>query len=99
MSAVAHLRPVAEHLLTKQQLAQHLGRSTRWIEMRVREGMPSQEPTKRYPMRRFRLGDVENWLANGTPKPSTPQTVRLADLEQRVAQLQATVEQLERRLG
>src|SRR5437879_861116 len=59
VSAVAHLHPATEHLLTKQQLAAHLGRSPRWIELRVKEGMPSTDPTVRYPQRRFRLSDVE----------------------------------------
>lgn len=96
MSTVAHLRPVAEHLLTKQQLAQHLGRSTRWVELRVREGMPSESPTKRYPQRRFRLSAVEDWITSGERKAPTD---RLSQLEERVARLTATVERLQRRVG
>ena len=69
MNSVAQLSLVGEHLVTKRQLAQYLGRSTRWVEMRVREGMPSESPTTRYPQRRFRLSDVEAWLAGGKPKP------------------------------
>ena len=99
MSTITKLSLVAEHLVTKRQLADHLGRSTRWIELRVREGMPSEPPTTRYPHRRFKLSEVEAWLAAGKAKPPTPQTRRLADLEERVAELAATLERLERRLG
>ena len=45
--------------LSKRQLAQLLGYSTRWIELRVREGMPSRLLGNQ---RRFRLSEVENWL-------------------------------------
>ena len=47
MSTVVQLRPGTPRLLTKAQLAQHLKRSPRWIELRVREGMPvhAREPT------------------------------------------------------
>ena len=96
MSAVRQLRPAAENLLTKQQLAAHLGKSPRWVELRVREGMPSEGPTARYPQRRFRLSAVEAWLAAGEPKPRSD---RLSQLEERVASLAATVERLEERLG
>jgi hypothetical protein len=99
MSKVLQLNLAAEQLLTKRQLAQHLSRSTRWVELRVREGMPSEAPTARYPQRRFRLSEVEAWLAAGKAKPPAPQTRRLADLEERVAELAATVERLERRVS
>lgn len=99
MGTVTQLSLAAEHLVTKRQLAEHLGRSTRWVELRVREGMPSEAPTTRYPQRRFRLPEVEAWLAAGKAKPPTPQTRRLADLEERVAELVALVERLERRVG
>ncbi|MGI8863653.1 MAG: helix-turn-helix transcriptional regulator [Solirubrobacteraceae bacterium] len=99
MSTVTQLSLAVEALLTKRQLAEHLGRSTRWVELRVREGMPSEPPTNRYPQRRFRLAEVEAWLAAGRAKPPMPQTRRLAELEERVAKLAATVEQLERRVS
>jgi hypothetical protein len=92
MSATVHRLARPDALLTKQQLAAHLDRSTRWIEMRVREGMPSEEPTTRFPHRRFKLADVEAWLANSEPRPD-----RLSILEAQVARLTATVERLERR--
>lgn len=97
MSTVTQLSLATEHLVTKRQLAQHLGRSTRWVELRVREGMPSEPPTTRFPHRRFRLSEVEAWLAAGKAKPPPPQVRRLAELEERVAQLAAALEQLKQR--
>lgn len=44
---------------TKQQLAAHLGFSTRWVEQQVALGCPSE---KWGGQRRFRVTDVENWL-------------------------------------
>lgn len=47
--------------LTKQRLAAHYRRSTRWVEMRVAEGMPSTVgPDGR---RLFDLGAADEWLA------------------------------------
>ena len=47
--------------------------------------MPSEPPDEPIPRRRFRLADVEAWLAAGTPKPATRQSQRIAELEERVA--------------
>lgn len=96
LSTVAQLRPASEHLLTKQQLAAHLQRSPRWIELRVREGMPSEAPTRRYPQRRFRLSEVEAWLASGDRQPQPAD--RLSQLEEQIASLSATVKRLEQRI-
>jgi hypothetical protein len=54
-------------LLTKRQIAQHpdIRRSTRWIEQRVREGMPSQLDGVR---RMFRLSEVRAWLDERSQK-------------------------------
>jgi hypothetical protein len=52
-----------EPWLTKRQLADHYGFSTRWIELRMQEGMPSRMIGGR---RRFRLSETENWLATAT---------------------------------
>lgn len=98
MSNVVQLRPL-QALLTKQQLARHFGRSTRWVELRVRDGMPSEPPTKRFPHRRFRLGDVESWLEGGGRPKLLAHSDRLAVLESEVASLRAQVEQLQRRTG
>lgn len=48
-------------LLSKKQLAAHpsVRRSTRWVEQRVREGMPSQMGGNR---RMFSLPAVLGWL-------------------------------------
>ena len=97
MGATIHRIDRGNALLTKQQLAQHLGRSTRWIELRVRAGMPSIDPTARFPHRRFRLADAEAWLADSEVKQPAPD--RIARLEQQVATLTATVEQLQRKAG
>lgn len=48
-----------EPWLTKKQLAAHFSYSTRWIELRMREGMPSTLIGKR---RRFHLSEVEAWI-------------------------------------
>ena len=82
-----------ELLLTKQQLARHLNRSTRWIELRVREGMPVEEATDRYGRRRYRLGAVEEWLRHGRPRRKED---RLTVLEREVAELRVQVAGLTR---
>lgn len=46
--------------LSKRQLAQWFGFSTRWVELRVSEGMPSRLRGNR---RRFALSECEAWLA------------------------------------
>ncbi len=49
-----------EPRLSKRQLADGLGYSTRWVELRVRDGMPSYIQGNQ---RRFLLSEVESWLA------------------------------------
>ena len=53
------LRPGSEPWLSKRQVAGHFGYSIRWIELRVREGMPSQMIGGQ---RKFRLTECELWL-------------------------------------
>jgi excisionase family DNA binding protein len=48
-----------EPWLSKRQLAVRLGYSTRWVELRVRDGMPSRMVGAQ---RRFRMSEVESWL-------------------------------------
>ena len=48
---------------TKQELAAHLGFSVRWVELRVREGMPARRMGQRL---RFQVGAVEAWLEQGS---------------------------------
>lgn len=49
----------AERWLSKREVAAHYGRSTRWIELRMREGLPSRMLGGR---RAFRLSEVEAWM-------------------------------------
>jgi hypothetical protein len=72
-------------LLTKKQLAAHLGRSESWVELRVREGMPVEEATDRYGRRRYNLALVEQWLSAGRPRQAKRED-RLALLELSVAE-------------
>jgi hypothetical protein len=81
-------------IVTKQQLADHLGRSTRWIELRVNEGMPS-EHTDRRGRRMFNVADVEAWLAAGERRTVTI-TERLGKMETELAELREHVRTLER---
>lgn len=83
--------------LTKRQLATRLKRSTRWVEIKVREGMPVEEVIDRYGRRRYNLSAVEAWLAAGSTRERRPSTAeRLAALEHTVAILSAEVEDLRR---
>ena len=50
---------MSEPWLSKRQIADHFGRSTRWVELRVREGLPSKMIGGR---RGFRLSEVEAWI-------------------------------------
>ena len=53
------LRPGVEPWLAKRQLAAHLGFTTRWVELRVAEGMPHERWGGRL---RVRISEVEPWL-------------------------------------
>jgi hypothetical protein len=44
---------------TKRELADHLGFSVRWVELRVRDGMPARRMGNRL---RFQISAVEAWL-------------------------------------
>jgi hypothetical protein len=81
-------RPV---LLTKKQLAAHLGRSTRWIELQVRGGLPVEAATDRFGGRRYDLAKVEVWLRAGEPVVR-----REKGLVERVAALELLVGELTR---
>jgi excisionase family DNA binding protein len=48
-----------EPWITKRELAEHLGISTRWIDRRIQMGLPSTLLGNR---RRFQLSAVEAWL-------------------------------------
>jgi len=81
--------------LTKKQLAAHLGRSERWVEMRVRDGMPVEPANDRYGRRRYNLRLVEQWLRDGGPTRNKPRD-RITMLEETVADLAAQVAELRR---
>jgi hypothetical protein len=53
-----------EPWLSKRQVAAHYGYSTRWVELRMREGMPSHV---RGGQRRFLLSEVETWFEGRQP--------------------------------
>ncbi len=80
-------------LLTKKQLAEHLGRSPRWVELKVKEGMPVEEATDRYGRRRYNLRLVDAWLKGGHRTAPVRQD-RVAALERRVAELAAQIAEL-----
>lgn len=90
MNVVA-IRPAqSTQLVSKRQLAAHIGRSTRWIEMKTAtEGLPSIAPSGHYSQRRYDLAAVEAWIRDGAPRP--------ASLTERVAALEARLNEIERR--
>lgn len=94
MGATVHRLPSTgtKQLVTKQQLCAHLQRSPRWVELRVNEGMPS-ENLNRYGRRMFDLAAVESWLQKGEPVASST-AERLEALEREVAELRAIVKRL-----
>ena len=94
MSATVHR--IGPHVLTKQQLAVELKRSTRWIEIRVNQGMPTLDHKDRHGRRLFDLHAVNDWLNAGQPQATTLSD-RLAVMETEMARLRARVNQLERR--
>lgn len=53
-------RDGTEAWATKQEVARHYGYSVRWVEMRVRDGLPFRRIGGRM---RFQLSSVDRWLA------------------------------------
>ena len=82
-------------LLTKKQLATVLCRSERWVELKVRDGMPMEEATDRYGRRRYNLRLVQAWLNEGRPRAAKRRD-RVAVLERQVADLAAELAELRR---
>lgn len=75
-------------LLSKKQLAAHLGRSTRWVEIQMRQGLPAEPLTDRYGGRRYDLAKVETWIRSGRADRKREKT-----LSQRVEALEALVDE------
>ena len=90
---VVRLPSRGDTLLTKKQLATLVGRSERWVELKVNEGMPMEEATDRYGRRRYNLRLVQEWLNDGQPKAARRED-RVAVLERQVADLAAQLAEL-----
>ena len=96
---VHHLRSSTEPLLSKSQLAEHLGVSRRTVENRMAQGMPHIAPSPRFGQCRFRLSEVEAWLAAqaAAPKPAAvPVREEVAELRREVRELRAIVNDMRR---
>jgi phage terminase Nu1 subunit (DNA packaging protein) len=92
---VVSLPSRGDTLLTKKQLATLLGRSERWVELKVKEGMPMEESTDRYGRRRYNLRLVQAWLNEGRPRAARRED-RVAALERQVADLAVQLAELRR---
>ncbi len=90
---VVRLPSRGDPLLTKKQLGTLLGRSERWVELKVKEGMPVEEATDRYGRRRYNLRLVQAWLNEGRAKAARRED-RVAVLERQVADLAAQLAEL-----
>lgn len=98
MSEVIRLpvRQLPGRLLTKRQLASELGRSTRWVELRMREGMPVAPRAGPREHARFDLEAVWAWLESRSRTAKPPLEQRVAQLEREMSTL---VAELKRRAG
>jgi phage terminase Nu1 subunit (DNA packaging protein) len=90
------MRTIPGRLLTKKQLAGELGRSTRWVELRMREGMPVTPRATPREHARFDLDAVRAWLDKRTSAPRLPLEQRVERLERELSTL---VAELKRRAG
>lgn len=77
---LVRLQPATEPWVTKQQLADHLGRSIRWVDLRVRDGMPSRQD-KRGGRRFFQISKVEEWLKEYQERKQLTLEERISALE------------------
>lgn len=59
LDRVRQVRHGSEPWLTKAQIAAHCGYSVRWVELRVRDGLPCRRWGGRL---RFQRSAVEAWL-------------------------------------
>jgi len=85
-------RPFSGRLLTKRQLANELGRSTRWVELRMREGMPVEPRATPREHARFDLDAVRVWLDGRSATPRPPLEERIARLEREMSTLVAELQ-------
>ena len=94
MAELVHFptRHAPGRLLTKKQLAAELGRSTRWVELRMREGLPTAPRANPAEHARFDVAAVRAWLDARANDPAVPLEQRVARLEQTVATLAAALE-------
>jgi hypothetical protein len=92
-------REVAPRLLTKKQLGVALGRSTRWIELRMREGLPVMPRRSANERARFDAAAVRAWLDQRAATRSMSLEERVATLELRVAHIADAVQSTGRKRG
>jgi predicted DNA-binding transcriptional regulator AlpA len=87
---------MAHDVLSKKQLAAHLGRSTRWIDRRIREGLPRVGSIDRFGRDRvrFRLGDVAFWLEARASVPKAERRDRTALVAAQLVLLVGRVDEL-----
>ena len=95
MSEVIRLpvRRFPGRLLTKRQLAAELGRSTRWIELRMRDGMPVAPRAAPREHTRFDLTAVRAWLESRCATPKLPLEQRVEQLEREMSTVVAELKQ------
>jgi phage terminase Nu1 subunit (DNA packaging protein) len=75
-------------LLTKKELAEHIGRSDRWIEQQQHKGLPvAERNTQGWNL--YKLADVEAWMRQERPKTT----------EQRLTAVEAELATLRELLG
>lgn len=92
MSNIVQLPTRGPVILTKAELAKRLKCSTRWIELRVKEGMPVERATDRRGRCRYDFSAVQDWLSNGQPKLTRQD--RFATIEARLVELQNQLNEL-----
>lgn len=80
----------ANRLLTKRELAEVIGRSPRWIELRQHEGLPVAL-TDRHGRRLYDPRAVKAWM-DQPPAAKLSTADRLASLEREMAELRATIQ-------
>jgi hypothetical protein len=92
---IVRLPNAGPRLLTKRQLAAELGRSTRWVELRMREGLPVEPRRTPGEHTRFDLHAVRAWLDTRAERLPVALEERVARLERGLATLAAEIERRE----